>query len=676
MRRKSTDKKINKKQKIKRTPPQEAAALKTAADQERMYENRERAKAKRKMEDKKSLSAFAGPYALRRKEMRAREQRAREQRQKEMWRVSSTGASLPERMSAALTAAVEKERQDQEGEVMDMAVDEELSAVCVELHENQRCYMELAHSTLTHLHPTPRCIVLRQVLDMLDQFADGLPAGTSLGDILSEVIGQSHKFLDFVHKNSNDMTKMKQLAKLGGYGGFDREDELFLLHHDRSTGTQSQWEEDVLPTEVVEGTSRNYLVYLMRSIYLMRTPHSNEFWEGVFAGWQKESARWQKWLDNKKRKREEGGPAEPAKQQPKQTPKVKGPVSRPAVPFGDKIVAASPPLGTLGGLIRACYVIDNMLQLHHQSIAPELADWWFTWRSQRYSSAELRPMLHQTLASVLDVRVVPPELLLSPPVRLYKFLSDQGWHFKPYSIVFATNCRYGHMPELLGGGPQITSGDGPHSRLIATVLSDGFHFAIYLGLTTRFISRAAFAHAKGPAAALVRAKIEDDDLGVITWHASCRIGWGVGSCGGCIPELQAANNARTQQKCANNARTQHKCAPRPPVSGSGGDDGDGNGDDDGDHSDGDDDGDHSDGDDSDGDGFTAVAMMFHQKAQAAMGTESEEYGCLMNALDAFDSEQQGLEATMEVLRGCVERHPILRPQFRLMEQLGAAWRDA
>ena len=287
----------------------------------------------------------------------------------------------------------------------------------------------------------------------------------------------------------------------------------------------------------------------------MRTPHSNEFWEGVFAGWQRESARWQKWLDNKKRKREEGGPAEPAKQQPKQTPKVKGPVSRPAVPFGDKIVAGSPPLGTLGGLIRACYVIDNMLQLHHQSIAPELADWWFTWRSQRYSSAELRPMLHQTLASVLDVRVVPPELLLSPPVRLYKFLSDQGWHFKPYSIVFATNCRYGHMPELLGGGAQITSGDGPHSRLIATVLSDGFHFAIYLGLTTRFISRAAFAHAKGPAAALVRAKIEDDDLGVITWHASCRIGWGVGSCGGCIPELQAANNARTQQKCANNART-------------------------------------------------------------------------------------------------------------------------
>jgi hypothetical protein len=49
---------------------------------------------------------------------------------------------------------------------------------------------------------------------------------------------------------------------------------------------------------------------------------------------------------------------------------------------------------------------------------------------------------------------------------------------------------------------------------------------------------------------------------------------------------------------------------------------------------------------------------------------------LMNALDAFDSQQQGLEATMEVLFGCVERHPILLPQFRLMEQLGAAWRDA
>jgi len=68
-------------------------------------------------------------------------------------------------------------------------------------------------------------------------------------------------------------------------------------------------------------------------------------------------------------------------------------------------------------------------------------------------------------------------------------------------------------------------------------------------------------------------------------------------------------------------------------------------------------------------------MMFHQKVQAALGTESEEYGCLMNALDAFDSEQQGLEATMEVLLGCVERHPVLLPHFRLMERLGAAWRD-
>jgi hypothetical protein len=47
----------------------------------------------------------------------------------------------------------------------------------------------------------------------------------------------------------------------------------------------------------------------------------------------------------------------------------------------------------------------------------------------------------------------------------------------------------------------------------------------------------------------------------------------------------------------------------------------------------------------------------------------------MNALDAFDSEQQGLEATMEVLFGCVERHPVLLPQFRLLERLGAAWRD-
>jgi hypothetical protein len=33
-----------------------------------------------------------------------------------------------------------------------------------------------------------------------------------------------------------------------------------------------QWETDVLPTEEIDGTaSRNYLVYHMRSIYLMRT---------------------------------------------------------------------------------------------------------------------------------------------------------------------------------------------------------------------------------------------------------------------------------------------------------------------------------------------------------------------------------------------------------------------
>ena len=69
-------------------------------------------------------------------------------------------------------------------------------------------------------------------------------------------------------------------------------------------------------------------------------------------------------------------------------------------------------------------------------------------------------------------------------------------------------------------------------------------------------------------------------------------------------------------------------------------------------------------------------MKFQQNVEAALGVESEEYSYLMNALDAFDSEQQGLEATMEVLLGCVERHPVLLlPHFRLMERLGAAWRD-
>ena len=93
------------------------------------------------------------------------------------------------------------EGQARPREEMDTAVDSELSAVCVELREEQRCFMEVAHSsvTVTHLHPTLRCIVLREVLRVLDTFADGLPPATSLGDILSKVIGQSHRFLDFVH---------------------------------------------------------------------------------------------------------------------------------------------------------------------------------------------------------------------------------------------------------------------------------------------------------------------------------------------------------------------------------------------------------------------------------------------------------------------------------------------
>jgi hypothetical protein len=147
--------------------------------------------------------------------------------------------------------------------------------------------------------------------------------------------------------------------------------------------------------------------------------------------------------EHKKRKREEAEPAEPAKptqvahqkQQPKQTPKGKGP-GRPAVAIGIQIAAGSPPLDTFGGLIRACYVIDNMAQLHRQSIAPELADTWFSWRSCRYSIAQL---LHRKLASFLDVRVVEPELLQYRPVHFYKFLSEHGWHFKPYSTVFAAN---------------------------------------------------------------------------------------------------------------------------------------------------------------------------------------------------------------------------------------------
>ena len=97
VRRKSSAK-IPKKQKQKklRTPTQLAAALKTAAD-------RESAKVKRRMEDKKALNALRGPNALWRKEMRAREERRQKPRRK---LVSSTGAPLPESMSAALTSAV------------------------------------------------------------------------------------------------------------------------------------------------------------------------------------------------------------------------------------------------------------------------------------------------------------------------------------------------------------------------------------------------------------------------------------------------------------------------------------------------------------------------------------------------------------------------------------------
>jgi hypothetical protein len=36
--------------------------------------------------------------------------------------------------------------------------------------------------------------------------------------------------------------------------------------------------------------------------------------------------------------------------------------------------------------------------------------------------------------------------------------------------------------------------------------------------------------------------------------------------------------------------------------------------------------------------MTMVAMVFSQNVQAALGAESEEYSCLMNALNPFDSQ--------------------------------------
>jgi hypothetical protein len=143
-------------------------------------------------------------------------------------------------------------------------------------------------------------------------------------------------------------------------------------------------------------------------------------------------------------------------------------------------------------------------------------------------SRPLRPTLVHQLASFLTISVVQSQLLTFRPVTLFNFLSEQGWHFMPYSIVFAASCRRETQVPELPGGLQIACGKGAEERLIATVLSDGIHFAIYLGLTTRVISTAAFAHAKGAVAAAVRKEIKEDDLGVITWHASARLCWGKG----------------------------------------------------------------------------------------------------------------------------------------------------
>jgi hypothetical protein len=406
--------------------------------------------------------------------------------------------------------------------------EKEVSELCKALDTKLDDWARDVHTMLTHLHPVPRGWVLTALVAELQKSTNDLPSAATIDKALPRVIGLMHKHIKYVRTKLS----LKQVKKLSNLGGFNNGRPVL---HRRSN-----------PTTLGLHSSTELS---LTEHSLMRTPQSDGFWQTTFVGWDnymrerhtkeaehKQTPR-QVWTPSQKRRREEEVLAQ--KEPPKKLADAKqkektGKQMASGYKDGqrdsdilDKIEAASPRLNTLGGLILACYIIDNVVDFYYgKPTADGLTARWVRWRSEA-SSVTLVHLLDR-LAPFLAISVVQPELLQYRPVTLFNFLSEQGWHFMPYSIVFAANCRSEMQVPELPGGLQIARGKGAEERLIATVLSDGSHFAIYLGLTTRVISTAAFMHAKGAAAAAVREEIKEGDLGVITWHASARLGWGRG----------------------------------------------------------------------------------------------------------------------------------------------------
>jgi hypothetical protein len=98
--------------------------------------------------------------------------------------------------------------------------------------------------------------------------------------------------------------------------------------------------------------------------------------------------------------------------------------------------------------------------------------------------------------------------------------------FVPYSVVCATLRTDASTTVATHTEAHIEN-----NKLIATVVSDGMHYAIFLGLTVHTIAASALKHAKGGAVDQLRlpsASAAQTGLFDI-WHASARLGWGRGS---------------------------------------------------------------------------------------------------------------------------------------------------
>jgi hypothetical protein len=220
------------------------------------------------------------------------------------------------------------------------------------------------------------------------------------------------------------------------------------------------------------------------------------------------------------------------------------------------------PLDTVSGLVCACYFIDNYFALmsspassfkheyEHQHVRNECRGQmgparskWLAWRKQKVSGAVENHVLQEHLREALvcshvDVRIrdvsIVDEARGIYDVTLADFLTEQGLLFLPYSIVFA-KYEQGACDELPGEQPR---GFNRVDKLRASVVSDGSHFAIYLGLTERRIATSTFMYAQGKAVTTLQTGIkafrntrgaETTDY-VVLWHAIARLGWGVGTC--------------------------------------------------------------------------------------------------------------------------------------------------